>query len=173
MMRLRKPGLALAALVLMAAGSAHAADITPKAWKTFVDESNSQYHDDMHAADPTDFEDALYDAAKKTKTQAAAIARFAARMKLTPGQAADYTKLLVDKVDYFKGCDSQCTLTPDTPLVAETRRIAMAEPTGTLLFDVVRDADDDKPLPIIRSTTTPLPWLSSSSFTNTTANSPI
>ncbi|MDV6329938.1 hypothetical protein [Asticcacaulis sp. 201] len=130
--------LGLALLLTLAAGSTTAAEITPKAWKTFVDESWSQYGDKK----ALDFEDQLYEAATETKSQAAAIAEFARRMNLTPAQAEAYAELLVGKVSYFHACDGKCPLAPDAPLIEQARRTAMAEPTGTLLFDVARDADD-------------------------------
>ncbi len=135
-MRLAVLGIALA--LGMTAAAAQAGNITPHAWKTFLNESSARYSD----ADPDDFEYQLYQAAKKNPAPDKAIADFARRIKADPAQARDYAELLVDVVGYFKACDSSCAFHPGVPIYGEAARVGLGEPTGRLLEGVAEDVPD-------------------------------
>ena len=139
-------GLA-AVCVLAAAAPAMAQSIPAKAWKGFLDQSYAQYGD----PDPDNWEDQLYAAASKAKTQDAAIADFATRIHADRDKAEDYARLIVDAVNYEQDCeDKACTFGPDVPIYGETARVAVTEPTGKLLLAVADHVENRDPAAFYR-----------------------
>ncbi len=127
-------GLALAAASPVMAQSIPAAD-----WKSFLDQSYSQYGD----PEPDDWEDQLYAAASKAKSQDAAIADFAGRIHADRDKAEDYARLIIDVVNYSHGCEEHtCAFGPGVPVYGETARVAVTEPTGKLLLTVAGDVEN-------------------------------
>lgn len=126
--------------VLFAAAPAFADTITPQDWKTFREESTAHYIDE-----PDNFEWHLYKAAEATKTKDAAIAEFARRLHADPAAAADYAEVIVDMVVYASssscGSGGDCGFRPGTGLYGKVSRVAMAEPTGRLMFTLSQHMD--------------------------------
>lgn len=143
-MRIRN--LVITLMVAFAATPVCAGPISTSDWNTFVTDSYSQYGD----ADADDFEDQLYQAATHTKTQAAALADFANRMKLDPARAQADAALVVHMVVNDNTCESHCEFAPGTPLYEEALATAAQEPDGKLLLWLGKQIDEGDTAAFIR-----------------------
>ncbi len=148
-MKLRFSGLCgVVAVSALLTAPAQAA-VPDKAWAYFMDNSLGKYGN----FDPNDFEDQLYAAGKDSKSQAAAFAAFAKRLSLTPAEADAYATLIIDVRAYFDACDNACDFAPGVPIYEETSRVALTEPSGRLLGQIlasVRDYDHSRAAVIVR-----------------------
>lgn len=138
---------AIIAVVVGATAPARAEVLSDKAWKAFLDTTFARFDGKPGAGD---FEDQLYLAATHSRTRAEAMADFARRLHLEPARAAADAALIVHAVNTYHDCWAGCLFHPGVNVYDEAARVAVDEPSGQLMLDVLKVAGESDPANVIR-----------------------
>lgn len=134
--------VAAAALLAMILATPAAA-IPDTDWATFLDGSDSQFVVD----EDQDWEDLLFEAAEAEADAPAAVARFGRAIGADPAQAEAWADVIVATVVLRERCDQgPCTITPGDEAYDRLMTLALAEPSGELLWVVGRNLSGGRAL---------------------------